>query len=710
MPTVRLVLPVLLLLSSCSTLERLTGGGATVSSGQYTIERDEYGVPLIAGETDAAVAFGLGYAQAEDRFRQLEEDVMRAIGRAANLYGDVELANDLIVAAFEIPRLAQEEYAQEPEERRRIWDAFVAGLNEYVATHPEMRPRLLGRFEPWHLFALARFVEPGTVIDGVVLGDAGDARSPLPAGARAIARYDSSAVGAAGQGGASFAMAVAPARTEGGHALLLHGLDRSFYGAGQPYEAHLRSDEGWRVSGYTTLGSPVIRTGHSPHHAWAHTDAGGDTRDAWLLRFDHPTDSLAYRWGDEWRTAEVFADTVAVNTTTGVVHRPYSFLRTEYGPVVARVDANTLVAVQIARMQEGGALQQWYAMNRATTLEEFRGALANAALVGLGTVYADAAGSIYYVHGSAVPRRNTAVDPARPLDGSDPATAWDGYHSLQELPELLDPASGWIQSASGTPFLATASGYNLERSGYPVYMAPEGDTPRALRARQLLSANDSWTADTFEQASFDVQVPSADAALRRLINEYEQRGAVDPTGVLPLDDAIHQLREWDRSATVDSPEMTLYVTWQERLRSPFMSDDRAWPLTDALAWALERIERSHGSHDVAWGSVNRLVRAGSQPVTDSAGVALPGAPSWIGTLFGAGPAAPAYGGVRTLVSGTAWSSVVELGNPAGSRSVVVFGQSDDPASPHFFDQAALTAEGRMKVAADPARWDPQQRH
>src|SRR5690606_26020595 len=160
-----------------------------------------------------------------------------------------------------------------------------------------------------------------------------------------------------------------------------------------------------------------------------------------------------------------------------------------------------------------------------TTLDEFRGALAHTALVGLGTVYADGTGSIYYVHGSAVPRRNAAVDPARPLDGSDPATAWDGYHSLQELPELLDPASGWIQSASGTPFLASAAGYNLERSSYPAYMAPEGDTPRALRARQLLSANDSWTADTFERASFDVQVPPADAALRRLINEYEQRGA-----------------------------------------------------------------------------------------------------------------------------------------------------------------------------------------
>src|SRR5690606_26998318 len=163
--SIRLILPALalVLLGSCTALQRIAGGGPPAWAGQYTIERDEWGVPYIHGESDAAVAFGLGYAQAEDDFQRLEEAVMYAIGRAANLYGEVALLNDLVVRAFEIPRLAREEYAREPRERQRVWDAFVAGINHYLATHPEERPRLIGRFEPWHLFALARAVPVGMV-------------------------------------------------------------------------------------------------------------------------------------------------------------------------------------------------------------------------------------------------------------------------------------------------------------------------------------------------------------------------------------------------------------------------------------------------------------------------------------------------------------------------------------------------------------------
>lgn len=709
MRSVRLILPVfvlpaLVLLNACTALQRLTGGGVTTEAGQYSIQRDAWGVPHIQGATDAAVAFGLGYAQAEDDFRQLEEDVMHAIGRAANLYGDAALINDLIVAAFEIPRLARAEYAREPEERRRVWDAFVDGINHYLTTHPDVRPRLIGRFEPWHLFALARAVPVGTTIDGVTLGNVDAGAPALPGAATTLARYDTMSPGlTAGGSNASIALAIAPAATRNGHALLLHSVDRSFTGPGRLYEAHLRSEEGWRVSGYATLGTPVIRAGHTSSHAWAHTESASDTRDAWLLRFDHPTDSLAWRWNGEWRQAELFTDTIAVNTTTGVVRRQYTFLRTEYGPVVARVDGSTAVAVQIARMQEGGALQQWYAMNRATSLEEFRGALAHTALVGLNTLYADAAGSIYYVHGSAVPRRHEGVDPSNALDGSSAASAWDGYHRLEELPELIDPASGWIQSVGGTPFLATAAGYNLDRDRYRPYLAPEGDAPRALRARGILSGRDAWTMEELEAVAFDVEVPTAETALRRLVDEYEQRGAVDPWGVLPLDDVMHRLREWDRQGRIDSPEMTWFVTWQERLRSATAGQNREWPLTDALLWALERIERRWDGTDVAWGTLNRLARPGA-PGPDSAAVSLPGGPAWTGSLFGAAPGAPGYGDLRTLASGIAWSSVVELGPQAHSRSVVTFGQSGRPDSPHFFDQARLLAEGSMKPAADSTAW------
>jgi acyl-homoserine-lactone acylase len=148
--------------------------------------------------------------------------------------------------------------------------------------------------------------------------------------------------------------------------------------------------------------------------------------------------------------------------------------------------------------------------------------------------------------------------------------------------------------------------------------------------------------------------------------------------------------------------MTWFVTWQERLRSPTAGGNREWPLTDALVWALERIERQWETTDVPWGRINRLERPGARETGDSAGVALPGGPAWTGSLFGSAPETPGYGGRRTAAAGVAWSSVVDLGPQVRSRSVVVYGQSGRPASPHFFDQARLLAQGRMKLAVDSA--------
>ncbi|MGH7444401.1 MAG: penicillin acylase family protein, partial [Longimicrobiales bacterium] len=300
-------LVLIVLLSGCATLQGVIGDPAPEWADQYTIERDEWGVPHISGRTDAAVVFGLAYAQAEDNFWQIEEDLLRAIGRAANLYGEAELANDLVKAAFDVQRLARAEYAREPPERRVLWDAWAAGLNHYLATHPEVRPRLLWHVEPWFVFARMRAVSAGTMVDGVQLGDPAAWTDALPGGARLIGTFaadsaDAAPAGArapmpagagrvpspAGVEGSSL-WAIAPARTANGHALLLQSPHTPLFGAGQYYEVHLRSDEGWHVAGTALLGTPIPRAGHNEHLAWGHTNSASDTRDSWIVSFDHPS-------------------------------------------------------------------------------------------------------------------------------------------------------------------------------------------------------------------------------------------------------------------------------------------------------------------------------------------------------------------------------------------------------------------------------------
>lgn len=711
MRIIRTLIPILLLVvSACAPIRSAVGavfpGRPARLAGQVTIHRDAWGVPHILGETDAAVVFGLAWAQAEDNFWQVEEDIVRSIGRAAELYGESELADDIVRAALDVERLSRAEYEREPEERKALWDAFAAGLNYWLDHHPERR-RLLRRFEPWHAFARFRSGTAGTRIDGVRLGDVVverlDAAGQVEASGTALelaprtARLPAHAP-AADEG--SNAWAVAPSRTASGHALLFQNPHVRFFGGGQRYEAHLHSDQGYRVNGFAILGTPMIRSGRNERLGWTHTNTAADDADAFLLDVA-PENPLVYRRGERRDTMEVFERTVRVRIDSAtVVERSYRFRRTHHGPVV-RLDDGRFAAVRIARFEDGGSLQQWYAMGRAQNLEEFRAALAQTAFPISNTMYADVEGNIMFVQGNAVPKRSPGFDWSAPVDGADPATEWQGYHALDELPQLINPPSGWLQNANATPFLATAEADNLDPANYPAYMAPEPDNARARRSREILAADSSWTFEEWTAAAFDTRMAEAAAEVPAIADEWERLGAFDPDRAVEFDAAVEALRDWDGVATLESPATTLFVLWLERYRGG-VGDTAAFPRLTALEGAIAELRAAWDTVLVPWGEVNRLQRvhtSGELPFDDDApSLPVAGAPGWTGIIFNVTGRPGPGGGRRYGISGHTWVSIVEFSPEPVARSIVTFGQSADPDSPHWFDQAELYVRGRFKDA------------
>lgn len=707
---VRIVLAVALIPApSCtpvrSVVHSLTTGRWQRVAESVTIYRDDWGVPHLYGPTDASVVFGMAWAQAEDNFWQVEEDFIQSIGRAASLYGEAGLENDLVRAAFEVERLSRDELAREEPEMRALWTAFAEGLNYYLRMHPAVQPRLIKRFEPWFVLARFRNVAPGMSIDGVRLG--GMTQTPVDPGATAfyqmVGRIDTAAAGepSTPDRGGSNAWAVAPARTRDGHALLFQNPHVGFFGGGQRYEVQLQSGEGWHFSGFAVLGTPVPRAGHNEVLGWTHTNTAADHQDAWLLTFDDPTNPLAYRHGDGWREATPFEATIDVRTDAGVVKRTFRFLRTHLGPVVA-MDGGHAAVVKIARFEEGGALRQWYAMGRARSLEEFMAALGGGAFPISNTMYADRDGHILYVHGNAVPRRSVRFDWTRPVDGADPDADWKGYHTLEELPHLLDPPGGWLQNTNSTPFLATADGSNLDAKDYPAYMAPEPDNARARSSRRILEGVDSWTFDAFAAAAFDTRLADTGEDIRSIIDEWERLGAYDPDRAAKLDPAIDELRGWDGVATVESSATTLFLRWKQRMRAPPVAADDRWARLTALEGVVAQLQADWGRQSVAWGEMNRLQRvhtSGREPFDDAAAsLPVPGAPGWAGPIFAFSTRPGPSGRIHYGVSGDTWVSIVELAADPRARSIVTFGQSADPASQHWFDQAPLYARGQLRDA------------
>tara|TARA_Y100001933_G_C18987395_1_gene559065 strand:+ start:61 stop:2220 length:2160 start_codon:yes stop_codon:yes gene_type:complete len=667
-----------------------------------TIHRDAWGVPHVYGPTDESVVFGYVYAQAEDNFWQVEDTLIQAIGRYAEINGEAALGADYLNRALRVVELSKAEWERMDERPRALTRAAAAALNAYVE-RTGTEPRLIEHFEPWHFVAYARFA----TYQLFIFNRAGIRAEEIAARARetlttasfqagSLAPVAVSAVADAQAHAGSNTWAIAPSRSRSGNAMLFINPHQPYFGPGQWYEGHVTSDEGLHFSGAGFFGSPLPTIGHNGRLGWSHTVNDPDIIDVYRLELDEVDGEVRYRHGDGHRPVTTWTDTVNVRTDAGLEARTFEFQRSHHGPIVAERDGRAL-AVRMARFEDGGQLEQRYAMLRSRNLDEFKAALGRLASPMFNTMYADVDGNIFYAYYGAVPRRDPAYDWSKPVDGSDPGTDWQGYHPLSELPTLTNPAAGYLQNCNATPFLATGAGGNLDAAAYPAYMAPEADNNRSRMSRILLGGDDRFSYRELERLTWDTRVLEADTMIPELRIEVAAR---DLPGDRREDAeaALKLLERWNRRATVDSEATTLYFFWRFAMRQLGIDDPVA-----ALEHALGQMRETYGTWRVAWGEVNRLQRrhtSGQQPFDDDAfSLPVAGGPgNPFGTIFNF-YARPQDGSTRIYgVAGHSYVGLVEFGETPRAKSILVFGADADPDSPHYFDQARLFADRRYKDA------------
>jgi penicillin amidase len=628
--------------------------------------------------------FGFAYAQAEDNFWRVEENFIFALGRASEEYGERTLNEDRLNHALEIPRLAREEYARLDKHMRSLCDAFAAGFNYYLVRHPEVRLRLLVRIEPWYTLAFIRYnyFQNGFARDRSFRGTS-----------LQTAAVDADLKPHTGSNG----WVIGPSRSASGHALLFVNPHLPFFGPGQVYEGHVHSDQGWNFTGYTRFGFPLPYVGHNENGGWVSTDNAADLTDVYLETFDDPARPLAYKYGKEYRLATERVEEIRVKTANGVETRRFTMRKTHHGPILAARDGKQL-ALRMAKFEADGWLREWYDMTRANSLAALKRALAPQNMLFGNVMYADRQGNTFYLYNGAVPKRDPRFDWTKPVDGSDPATEWQGYHTMDELPQLTNPKTGWMQNCNTTPFLLTSEG-NPDPAKFPKYMVQEGDNPRGAISREILASKAKFTFDEWTRVAFDTRVMNAGKLLPPLLAALKVKAQESAR----LDGLYSTLAQWNQRSSNDSVAMTLFSLWHERISRD--GDPKSVAIDKQLAAlndVVSQLEKDFGTWKVAWGELTRLQRLDESNDEDfqdaKPSLAVSGVNGNDGAVF-TFYATPERGQKRRYgVAGGTYISVVEFGPKVRALSVHTFGASADPKSKHFMDQSELYTRGEFKPA------------
>ncbi len=693
-----------------------------------TIQRDAYGVPHVYGPTDASCVFGFIYAQAEDYFWQIEDNYLRALGRASEAYGEKSLPDDLLNKALETTKISQHEYEQATPRMKEFCQALADGLNYYLATHPNVKPRVVTHFEPWHPLAFRRFMLYQSFIYGksglsasdvlAVVKELNDKKAHnveiSPTVLAAIQQNEQERDLHSEHVGSNM-WAIRPEKTTTGKAMMFINPHQPFFGPGQWYEGHVVSEEGWNLLGACFFGSPCPTIGYNGHIAWSHTVNNPDIVDTFTVNYDDK-DPQRYRFGDTTRSVTTWNDTVTVKSEQGPVTRTFSFSKTHQGPIVA-VRNKLPLAIRLAKFESGGGLEEWYNMGKAKSVAEFKAAMKPCEIPMFNAMVADTGGNIFYVYNASIPKRSTKFDWSKPVDGSNPETDWQGYHTFEELPQIENPKCGFLQNCNQQPLTTTPVvselkpgevDENPKASQFPPYFLrePEKDNARARISRRILNSTDKFDFESWAKAGFNTKVLEAEARVPELIKEWGELEKSDPERAAKLKEVVELMRGWNSVSTVDSIPMTLFAMTFDRITQMIRRGDLAAPLrVRALEATMADLEKTHGTWKVAWGEINRLQRIPGAQIDltgkgafrdDQPSLPVAGSPGPLGIVFNFYTLPQAGQKRRYGVAGSSYVGVVELAEQAKAKTVLQFGESGDPASPHWFDQAPIYARGEFK--------------
>jgi acyl-homoserine-lactone acylase len=686
---------------------------------QVRIVRDNWGIAHIYGKSDADAVFGMIYAQAEDDFNRIERNYLHGLGWMAQAEGEAAIYSDLRARLFVDADRLQLQYRSAPAWLKSLMIAWSDGLNYFLAGHPAVVPKVIHHFEPWMALSFTEGSIGGD-IESVDLAKLekfyGSPTPPIAAAAPDAAAIAAAASGAAAapakvadeNPGGSNGFAIAPSRTASAHAMLWINPHTSYYFRS---ELQVVSEQGLNVYGAVTWGQFFVYQGFNSHNGWMHTSFGGDAIDEYAETLVKKSDGLYYKYGAGLKKLKVARISIPFKQEKGMGERIFTVYYSHHGPIIRAQDGKW-IAIKLLQ-DPVPALSQSYLRTKTRDYASFRRTQDMRTDTSNNTVYADADGTIAYFHGNFIPKRDTTFDFTHPVDGSNPATEWQGPHAIEETITLLNPSNGWLFNSNNWPFSA-AGDQSPKREDYPRYMWIRGENPRGIHAVEVLRDIHEVTLDGLIAAGYDGHLTAFDVLLPPLFAAYDALPAADPLRAA-LGESIAALRNWNRRTSADSVPTAVAIFWGQELieRKGTEARDADEPVYDflvdklgdsdrlsALSAALLKLQRDFGSWQIPWGKICRFQRLTDdivQPFDDTKPSLPVGfAPSQWGALASFDWSKPRSTRKIYGSTGNSFVAAVDFGPVIHAKAIMSGGESGDPASPHFTDQALMFSQGRFR--------------
>ena len=627
------------------------------------IVRDEYGIPHIYAQTDAEVAYGLAWANAEDDFTTIQEAYLAGNAMLSNYIGLKGAAADFITQFIGSKNLIEEKIGTISEDYMAVVEGYSQGLNAYASNNPDkvlykklfpITPKKMLMYSQLQLF----ISNEGAYWAGRILNN--DTQDDF---------LDQNLTG-------SNVIAMNSSKTVSGETFLAINTHQPLEGPTSWYEVHLNSQEGTNIIGTMYPGTPNVVIGVNEYLGWSHTVNYPDKTDVFKLRMKNKRKYIVDE--EEYELEKLKAKiTIKVLGIPIKINRKY--YKSIYGPTLK--NKSGYYSIRTPTLFNVKALEQWWRMGKSKNFTEFYNNLKMKELPGFNIGYADKYDTIFYMSNGIIPKRAQGYNWKGIVPGDTKKTLWTEYHNIEDLPQVIQPESGFIYNANHSPFKSTSADENPNEENYNENMGYETyDNNRSTRLIELIESYDRVSYDDFKDIKYDNSFPSKFNYNFMDISIIETLKLQEENDLFKLLDII---QKWDRKTDIDSQGAgfygVLYYQLVRNYRDEIQKNNKIVSkeiLLSALADTKAYIINNFGSTEITLGDFQKLVRGDKE------------LPIWgLPDVITAMSSRPYKDGKYKVTQGESYIGLVRFNeNGPILESIISFGNSDNPESDHYTDQ------------------------